>query len=150
MKKHAIPALTVLTCCVASTVHAQSATLQANQLEGWLARYEAAWESKDPDAAASLFTADARYHETPFADPFEGREGIGEYWADVTAAQREIDFESEVVAIEGNVGVARWHVTFLAGPDDERVELDGVFVLEFDGALCSELREWWHMGPDAG
>lgn len=150
MKMRAVLGLAVLTYGVASMAHAQPATLEANQLEGWLARYEAAWESKDADAAASLFTADARYYETPFADPFEGREGIGEYWSGVTAAQRDIDFQSEVVAIDGNIGVARWHATFLAGPDDERVELDGVFVLEFDGALCSELREWWHMGPDAG
>lgn len=124
----------------------QAQALDRDRLEQWLADYGSAWETKDAEAAAALFTADARYYETPYAEPFVGPEGIGEYWAEVTANQRDIEFRSEVLAVDGDVGVARWNAVFAAGPEDARIELDGVFVLEFDGSgLCRELREWWHM-----
>lgn len=146
MRKPIIAAAAALLGLAAGAAHAQRDALDTAALEQWLARYGAAWESKDAQAAARLFTADARYQETPFAEPFAGRDEIREYWSNVTAGQRDIDFESEVVAVDGAVGVAHWNVTFAAGEDDGRVELDGVFVLTFDSqGLCSELREWWHM-----
>lgn len=130
---------------LAASACAQSGGLDEARLEQWLAGYEAAWENKDAAAAAALFAPDARYHETPYAEPFRGREGIAAYWADVTAEQRDIDFEFDIVAVEGDTGVARWSAAFASGPDGDRVELDGVFVLGFaaDGTVA-ELREWWH------
>lgn len=131
--------------CAAPEARAQS--LDAERLGAWLAAYGAAWEAKDADAAARLFTDDARYYETPYSEPFVGRAGIAEYWADVTAAQNDIDFSARIVAIEGDTGVARWSVELGAGPDATPVALDGVFVLRFEEDLCAELREWWHMRP---
>ncbi len=117
-----------------------------DSLENWLAAYEFAWENRDPDAAAAIFTPNALYYETPHADPFQGRAGIAEYWAKVTADQRDIDFASEIVAVEGNVGVASWTASLASRSTGNRIELNGVFVLQFapDG-LCSELREWWFL-----
>ena len=82
----------------------------------------------------------------PFDAPKSGRDGIREYWIGVTADQRDIDFKSEVVAVEGNVGVARWSASLTSAASGARVELDGVFVLTFDSnGLCTNLREWWHV-----
>ncbi len=115
-------------------------------LEAWLTRYEQAWEQRDPAQAASLFTDDASYHEMPFDAPKAGRTGIRDYWATVTADQRDVDFRSQVVAVNGRTGVARWSASLRSAASGARVELDGVFVLQFDGnGLCSELREWWHV-----
>jgi hypothetical protein len=120
--------------------------LTPSALESWLARYEQAWEQRDPAQAAALFTADAPYHETPFDPPKAGRAGIRDYWATVTADQRNVDFESEIVAVNGQTGVARWSARLTSAASGARVELNGVFVLRFDGnGLCSELREWWHV-----
>lgn len=125
-------------------------TLDEAALERWLDGYEAAWEMRDASSAAALFSEDAEYYETPFAEPFVGREGIGAYWSDVTADQRDIDFRSEAIAVEGDVGVARWTATFTSVQSGAPVELDGVFVLEFDAeGLCTELREWWFVRPTA-
>jgi ketosteroid isomerase-like protein len=119
-------------------------------LATWLSGYEAAWEQRDAAAAAQLFTADADYHETAYADPFRGRDGIRAYWASVTADQQDIDFESSIVAINGNTGVARWSARLTNASSGAPVELDGVFVLVFDaGGLCSELREWWFVRSEA-
>ena len=120
--------------------------LTAAALEGWLARYKEAWEQRDPARAAALFTENAPYHETPFDTPKAGRNGIRDYWATVTADQRDVDFTSSVVAVNGGTGVARWSAKLKSASSGVRVELDGIFVLTFDGGgLCSELREWWHV-----
>ncbi len=119
--------------------------LSAASLESWLARYEQAWEQRDPVQAAALFTENAPYYEMPFDAAKAGRTGIRDYWATVTADQRNVDFKSQVVAVNGQTGVARWSASLTSAASGVRVELDGVFVLKFDGNLCSELREWWHV-----
>jgi hypothetical protein len=120
--------------------------LTPSVLESWLARYKQAWEQRDPEQAAALFTENAPYRETPFDAPKAGRAGIRDYWATVTADQRNVDFKSAVVAVNGQTGVARWSASLTSAASGARVELDGVFVLTFDGnGLCSELREWWHV-----
>jgi ketosteroid isomerase-like protein len=119
--------------------------LSAASLESWLARYEQAWERRDPAQAAALFTENAPYHEIPFDAPKAGRAGIRDYWTTVTADQRNVDFKSTVVAVNGQTGVARWSASLTSAASGARIELDGVFILKFDGNLCSELREWWHV-----
>src|SRR5688572_7905947 len=121
-------------------------SLSPAAVEAWLARYKEAWEQHDSALAASLFTANAAYHEMPFDAPKAGRAGIRDYWATVTADQRDVEFKSQVVAVNGATAVARWSASLKAASSGVRVELDGVFVLTFEGSgLCSELREWWHV-----
>lgn len=130
----------------ASEAAAQQLTTAA--LEKWLAGYERAWESRDAARAAELFTPNASYHEMPFEAPKAGQAGIREYWSSVTTDQRDIDFKSQVIAVDGQTGVAHWSATFTAASTGARVELDGMFVLTFDlSGRCSELREWWHLRP---
>jgi ketosteroid isomerase-like protein len=117
-------------------------------LERWLAGYEQAWRSRDATRAAELFTPEAVYRETPFDEPKRGQAGIHAYWSSVTEDQRDIDFESKVLAVNGQTGIAHWSATFVSASTGTRVELDGVFVLTFaDDGRCSELREWWHLRP---
>jgi ketosteroid isomerase-like protein len=126
------------------SVSAQQLTPVA--LETWLAGYEQAWELRDANRAAALFTDNARYHEMPFDAPKAGRGGIRDYWTTVTADQRDVDFKSQVIAVNGQTGIARWSATLMSAASGARVELDGVFILTFDASgLCSELREWWHV-----
>ena len=121
--------------------------LTSTALEAWLARYKEAWEQRDPARAVQLFTENAAYHEMPFDVPKAGRDGIREYWATVTADQRNVDFQSQSIAVNGRTGVARWSAKLTSAASGTRVELDGIFVLTFDdgGLLCRELREWWHV-----
>lgn len=123
----------------------QAAAVSTEDLEAWLARYKAAWEGRDADAAAALFSEDARYYETPYSEPFEGPKGVHEYWSRVTADQRDVDFESAAIGVVDGTGIARWSVQFKLASNGASVELNGVFLLGFgaDGK-CRELREWWH------
>jgi uncharacterized protein (TIGR02246 family) len=143
MKKHAL-GLVVLTALAVPRAMAQD-PLTADTVEAWLARYEEAWETKNADAAAALFAADALYYETPYSEPFHGRSGIRDYWARVTADQRDIDFSSDVIAVDASTGVASWAAMLTSISSGARVELNGVFLLEFDAnGRCTTLREWWH------
>lgn len=113
--------------------------------EGWLDAYGRAWEGRDPEAAARLFTDDAAYYETPFDVPARGREGISMYWTEATGSQQDIRFSSEVLAITEDKGIARWRVAFTRVSSDIPVELDGIFLVELNGeGLCTGFREWWH------
>jgi len=120
--------------------------LTRTDVEAWLERYGGAWEQRDAAGAAGLFTENALYHEMPFDAPKAGRTGIRDYWATVTADQRNVHFESQVLAVDGQTGVAHWSASLTSASSGVRVELDGAFVLTFDdNGLCSELREWWHV-----
>jgi ketosteroid isomerase-like protein len=136
--------LAAILACMSFTVEAK--TLTSASLEAWLERYGDAWEARDASAAGRLFAADARYQESPFDEPKKGRAGIEEYWRSVTADQREVRFESSIIAVNGKTGIAHWSAKFRLESTGAIVELDGMFVLEFDSAgQCSELREWWHV-----
>ena len=111
----------------------------------WLDAYKGAWETRDPEAAADLFTADATYHETPFEAPARGIEGIRDYWSDATRYQEGVEFSYEVLATTEDGGIAHWHVGFTRLTSDSAVELDGIFLVELDAdGRCTEFREWWH------
>lgn len=137
-------AATAVFCAVAPSVHAQ---LSNAKLEAWLSGYREAWEKRDAERAAQLFTENARYQEMPFEAPKSGRAGIREYWSGVTADQRDVEFRSEPLGVNGNTGIAHWSAKFKQASTGMTVELDGVFVLDFDPktGLCSSLREWWHV-----
>ncbi len=115
-------------------------------LNNWLEAYGRAWETRDPEAVAQLFTPDALDRERPFTKPLRGRDAIREYWSRVVArSQAQIQFGFEIVACDENLGVARWWASFARVSSSQRIQLDGIFLLAFTGEnLCCELREWWH------
>jgi hypothetical protein len=133
-------------CLLALALTAHAGALNNASLEAWLKKYGTAWENRDPAAAGPLFTADATYHEMPFDPVKNGRAAIQDYWKTVTADQRDIQFESQVIAVNGNIGVAHWKATFKLQSTGATISLDGVFVLEFaESGECRSLREWWHI-----
>lgn len=109
----------------------------------WLDAYRVAWETRDPEAAAVLFTEDATYLEEPYGEPFRGRDGVRDYWTRVTATQEDIEFRTGEAIVAGSRAAVEWWVTLRNGGAD--VTLAGEFWLEFDDAgLCRTLREYWH------
>ncbi len=123
-----------------------SADLTMADLTTWLDAYGDAWESRDPDSAASLFAEDASYKVTPYEDAHIGRSGIRQYWESVTANQRNVEFEHQPLSVTGNTGIAHWSAQFDVEPSKTHIELDGIFVLEFDeDGKCRQLSEWWHL-----
>jgi ketosteroid isomerase-like protein len=120
--------------------------MSMTELQRWLADYGSAWEKRDAEAASRLFADGALYFETPYSEPFRGPQGVKEYWAKVTADQRDVTFHGEPLGVIGNTGIAKWQARFRLASSGDSVELNGVFLLEFDprSNLCTSLREWWH------
>ncbi len=120
-------------------------------LNTWLKAYGRAWETRDPEAVAQLFTPGALYRERPFTEPLRGRNAIREYWSRVVVrSQEQVQFGFEIVTLDENLGIARWWASFVRFSSKQRVQLDGIFLLAFtDENLCCELREWWHRQDQA-
>lgn len=129
-----------------STLAADSPHVTRDEVAAWLEGYEEAWETLDANKAAALFAEDATYRDNPYADPYQGRQGIHEYWTTVTGDQQDVDFSFEVLSASGNTGIAHWRSEFTQRSSGSAIVLDGIFVLEFtpDG-LCQTLEEWWHV-----
>ena len=111
----------------------------------WLRAYGRAWESRDPQAAATLFAEDATYQVTPFLEPMSGRPAILDYWSHVARTEEDIHFGFEILSVTQERGIARWWSTFVRVPPGAATKLDGIFLIALDAAgLCTSLREWWH------
>jgi uncharacterized protein (TIGR02246 family) len=119
--------------------------------EDWLRQYGQAWERADPAAAARLFTDDCLYFETPYSEPARGRAGVHAYWTAVPEGQADVAFRFKLLAVLPGTAIAHWSASFTRVASGSRVELDGMFVLEFaESGLCRTLREWWHRRETPG
>jgi SnoaL-like domain len=109
----------------------------------WLDGYRDAFIRLDPKAAGELFANDASYQESPFAEPIKGRARIVVYWEMVAGVIREVEFDFDILAVAGEVGVAHVRDTLTRVPSGKRAQ-DGIFFARFDNDLrCVEFREWW-------
>jgi hypothetical protein len=108
--------------------------------EDWLRKYFDAWVSNDPVDVADLFTEDAIYWVGPFREPWVGRDQIVDRWT--SGHQEDVRVAFDVIAFDGETGVADWNVTARTG-DMSQTEWDGILTIAFahDGR-CREHREW--------
>ena len=115
-------------------------------VRSWLESYRVAWERKDADAAAALFSEPSTYRANIFEQPFEGRDGVATYWRDVTSSQEDVRVRIGVPFVDGDrVAAEFWTTMRVAG---EEVTLPGCLLLRFDAdGLCASLREYWHFQP---
>jgi uncharacterized protein (TIGR02246 family) len=119
--------------------------LTAADFDAWLGGYKAAWETRDPAAAAALFTPDAEYYWTPFDAPQKGRDAIAAAWDGAVQGQKDVSVSYTVLATAGVRGIAHWHTRLTSVPAGEAVELDGIAIVEFASlGQCRTFREWWH------
>ena len=124
--------------------HRIVSSMNGKTLKIWLDAYGRAWETRDPEAAADLFTEDASYQETPFTEPERGRRAIREYWLNATQDQDDIQFGYEILSVTDDRGIARWWVSFTVAAQTQ-IQLDGIFlVVMAEDNRCKEFREWWH------
>jgi hypothetical protein len=130
--------------------------LDRQQLTDWLAAYERAWRTAGTDVLAQLFTEGASYSTAPYEDPHEGLDAIGEMWeAERIGPDEAFEMISEVVAVEGDTGVARVTVHYEKASDAEgrvhrqRKEYRDLWIVRLnDSGLCSHFEEWPFWPPD--
>jgi len=105
---------------------------------GWVAGYERAWRDGDLDALARLFTEDARYRRSPYAEALVGLAGIGAVWREDQGDVFTV--RAEPVAVEGRAAVVRLEVRY---GDPVRQEYRDLWLLRFaaDGRV-EDFEEW--------
>jgi limonene-1,2-epoxide hydrolase len=115
-------------------------------VRSWLEAYRRAWEEKDADAAVALFAQDTTYRSNIFEPPHEGREGVRQYWLDVTQSQEDVRVRIGNTFGDGGRVTAEFWTTMRV--DGAESTLAGCLLLEFDDdGLCVALREYWHFQP---
>jgi ketosteroid isomerase-like protein len=112
-------------------------------VDEWVKAYRQAWEARDPDAAATLFTDDAAYRSLIFEEPHVGTEGVADYWRTVTESQSDVAVRMGRPIVDGDrVTVEFWTTMQSAGVP---ATLAGCLLLDMapDGR-CRRLREYWN------
>lgn len=114
--------------------------MERADLERWIRAYEAAWRAPGTAAADALFADDATYLTHPFAEPVSGRDAIRRLWDRERGPGERFTMAWEVVAVDGDTGVARVEVRYLA-PDEAWFRDLWVVRLGPDGR-CRHFEEW--------
>jgi len=121
-------------------------------VQAWLDRYVAAWETYDPGAIGDLFAEAAEYRFHPADEPVVGRAAIVAAWV---ASEGEASGRDEPgtyaasyrsFAVDGSravaVGWSRYWTE--AARHVERAVYDNCFLLEFDAAArCRSFTEFY-------
>ena len=115
-------------------------------LADWLAGYERAWASNDPDEIRALFTPDALYYTAPFREPWRGRQEIVDGWLERKDEPGGWTFEWQPLVETPELAIVTGTTTY-SGAEGTYSNL-WVIRLNEDGR-CSEFTEWW-MLHDSG
>jgi ketosteroid isomerase-like protein len=123
-----------------------------DDVQRWLDRYVAAWESYDPAAIGELFTEDAEYRYHPADEPVVGRAAIVASWMGPEGPDSDRDQPGTFAAeyrpfvVDGPravaIGLSRYWED--AGRSTERSTFDNCFLLEFDAeGRCRSFTEFF-------
>jgi nuclear transport factor 2 (NTF2) superfamily protein len=121
----------------------QHRSLRAKDAKEFLAKYKEAWEARNADLAASLFTRDARYRRGPFGETVVSREAIHDHWKASTKRQENIHFVVNNFFHVGYILVAEWTCTYRDRSSRKTKELAGMFLADFYGTQVRAFRQYW-------
>ncbi len=115
--------------------------MDRNDFDRWIAAYERAWRTPGTDAVGDLFTEAATYSTAPFEPPHEGLEAIAKMWdAERDSPDEGFELRWELVAVEGDTGVARIEVRY---PEKEAGLYRDLWVIRLDpDGRCRAFEEW--------
>src|SRR6266542_3118451 len=118
-------------------------------VQAWVALYERAWRTPGTEVLAELFAPEATYQTAPFEEPFQGLPAIAAMWeAEREGPEEVFAMDSEVVAVEGDTGVARLEVRY---GDPVRQTYRDLWVVRFDAqGRCRPCRHHRADGGPAG
>lgn len=82
----------------------------------WVDAYERLWRTPGTDALGELFTDDATYRTSPWAEPVQGLPALAAFWEDGRdGPDEDFTMRSSVVAVDGATAVVRVEVDYGSG-----------------------------------
>jgi len=105
------------------------------------------WSRGQLDRILSVFTTDAVFQETPFAERLAGTEAIRRYWSDVPYHQSEITVTTGEIFTVGPWFATEFKSVFRRRRTGEWVEARGALFCETRDSRISEMRMYWHRKP---
>lgn len=113
-------------------------------LSDWIARYERAWASNDPEDIGGLFTDEATYLTAPYREPWRSREDIVAGWLDRKDTPGNWEFEWWPVGQDGDLHFVQGRTTYR----QEGTVYANLWVIHLEGDRCSAFTEWWMLERD--
>lgn len=110
-------------------------------MQEWIEDYERLWRTPGTDRLGELFTPDAGYLPSPWAEPRRGLADLADFWeSERESADEEFTLACEVVAVDGDTAVVRAAVEYAEPHAGRWLDL---WVIRFaaDGR-CSWFEEW--------
>jgi hypothetical protein len=125
------------------------ATLDRNQLELWIAAYEAAWRAQGTAALPRLFSPEASYSTGPYQRAHLGLESISKLWEAERASEGEtFELHAEILAIDHDTGVVRTAVHY---EEPRQQEYRNLWVIRLDEeGRCVHFEEWPFSPEESG
>jgi len=112
-------------------------------VQSWLDRYVAAWQSYEPDAIRSLFTEDATYAFHPWDEPLRGANAIADRWLGDQDPPGSWEASYRPAIVDGKKAIATGKTSYSNG----RVYWN-MWELDFDDqGRCSRFVEWFMRQP---
>ncbi|MFI5255454.1 MAG: nuclear transport factor 2 family protein [Candidatus Limnocylindrales bacterium] len=110
----------------------------------WVERYVRAWTSNEPAEIGALFTSEAVYRPTPMAQGWHGRDVIVAGWLERKDTPGNWQFEFEVLAVDGDLGVIRGRTTYVK----PSITYENLWLVRFDRVgRATEFIEYWIQHP---
>ena len=115
--------------------------MDSARVADWIAAYEQAWRTAGTGALAAIFTSDASYSQGPYEPVQAGLLAIEQMWeAEREGADEAFTMTSEIIAVDGQVAVARVNVRY---GEPVRQEYRDLWVMSFaDDGRCTAFEEW--------
>jgi uncharacterized protein (TIGR02246 family) len=114
--------------------------MDTEKVAAWIEGYIRAWNSNDPQEIGNLFSPDAAYYTSPFAQPWQGRETIVQRWLDGKDQPGSFEFHYEVLASGDDLGVVRGWTKYL----EPAREYSNIWLVRFDDqGRSKEFTEWY-------
>jgi hypothetical protein len=116
-------------------------TIDRAAFAAWIQGYERAWRSRSADDVRELFEPDAAYLHSPYEEPIKGLAAIETDWNVGSDNPPEVfTMSAEIVAVDGDTGVARVFVQYSGERGEEYTDL---WVVQFGpGGRCTRFEEW--------
>jgi ketosteroid isomerase-like protein len=115
--------------------------MNRTQVTHWVEDYERLWRAPGTEQLTELFTDDATYLPSPWAEPVRGRDALAAFWeSERDGPDEEFTLTYELVAVDGNTAVIRAEVAYA---DPASGHWRDLWVVSFaDDGRCAAFEEW--------